>query len=187
MRRFNIAVIGASAGGLSALEAILKVLDKDLSTPIIIVQHLSPDGGDAILKLLKKYSLIELSEPTDKELLENNHIYLAPPDYHLMIEDDHSISVYMGPKENYCRPAIDVLFETAAEVFLDKTLGILLTGANRDGTRGLRVIKDFSGVTVAQDPKEAQIAVMPQSAIDNGAVDHILTLEQIGKMLNRVL
>lgn len=187
VRKFSIVVIGASAGGLSALEVILRKLDKDIKTPIVIVQHLSADSGDSILKLLKKYSAVELTEPNDKELILDNHIYLAPPGYHLMIESDRTFSLYIGPKENYSIPAIDVLFDTAAEVYQDKTLGIILTGANTDGTKGMKVIKDFGGLTIAQDPSEAQVDRMPASAIDSGVVDYVLTLNKIGDILNRVL
>lgn len=187
MGKFDIVVIGTSAGGLSALESILKTLNGGLNAPIAIVQHLSPDSGDSILNLLNSYTSMDVTEPVDKELLLKDRIYLAPPDYHLMIESDRSFCVNMGPKENYCRPSIDALFETAAEVYLNKTLGILLTGANKDGTNGLKTIKKFGGITIAQDPKEAQIATMPQSAIEEGVVDYIFTLDEIGSMLNRVL
>lgn len=187
MGSFDIVVMGCSAGGLSALEAILSRLKNPIETPIVIVQHLSPDSGDSILKLLNKYSDVEVYEPTDKELVEGGKIYLAPPDYHLMIESDRTFCLNMGPKENYSRPSIDVLFETAAEVYQDRCLAILLTGANRDGARGMAVIKDFNGVTIAQDPLEAQVPIMPKSAIKAGVVDYTFTLDKIGDRLNEVL
>ncbi|QEN04929.1 chemotaxis protein CheB [Thiospirochaeta perfilievii] len=184
MAKYDVIVVGASAGGLSALEKILSGLEKDFSIPIIIVQHLSPDSGDSILSLLKKYSVIELSEPCDKEVILNNHVYLAPADYHIMVEKDKTFSLILGPKENYCRPAIDVLFETAAEVFFDKTLGILLTGANTDGTKGCIAIKKFSGTVIVQDPEEATMAVMPLGAINANAADFVLSLKEIVEKLN---
>ena len=187
MTQFDIVVIGASAGGLSALEVILRGLDADINIPIVIVQHLSPDSGDAIVNLLKKYSNIVLSEPEDKEILKCNHIYLAPADYHVMIEKNRTISLNLGPKENFCRPSIDVLFETASEVFFEKTLGVILTGANKDGTKGCIAIKKFSGIVIAQEPTEALISVMPLGPIEAGVVDYVLTLKEISKMLNRVL
>lgn len=184
MRKFDIVVIGASAGGLAALQSILANLDKDISVPIIIVQHLSSDSGVSILNLLKKYSVIELSEPIDKENLLGHHVYLAPADYHLMVQRDRTFSLSLDPKVNYCRPAIDVLFETVAEVYLDKTLGIILTGANKDGTLGCMAINKFSGVVIVQKPEEAKIPVMPQSVIEAGIADYILTLDEIYNMLN---
>lgn len=187
MSDFDVVVIGASAGGLSALEVILRGVDKDISVPIVIVQHLSPDSGDAIVSLLKKYSNIELSEPIDKESVLDNHIYLAPADYHIMIEKNKTFSLNLGPKENFCRPAIDVLFETASEVYFERVLGIVLTGANKDGTRGALAIKNFSGVVIAQQPEEALIPVMPLGVIESGAADYVLTLKEIVTMLNRVL
>lgn len=186
MNPIDIVVIGTSAGGLAALGTILTNLDDSLVFPIVIVQHMSADTGDSILNLLKKYSTFELTQPIDKERVLGNHIYLAPPDYHLMIERDFTFSLTLDPKVNYCRPSIDVLFETAAEAYLDKTLGIVLTGANRDGTEGSLAIKKFSGVVIAQDPKEAKVSVMPTSVINSGAVDHILTLKDICSMLNRI-
>ncbi|MGL1891077.1 MAG: chemotaxis protein CheB [Spirochaetaceae bacterium] len=187
MDDFDIVVIGASAGGLSALESILMNINRYIKVPIVIVQHLSANSGDSLVTLLKKYSVIELSEPIDKEFIMDNHVYLAPADYHVMIEKDRSISLSLDPKVNYCRPAIDVLFETAAEVYYEKTLGILLTGANCDGTNGFKVIKKFKGTTIAQNPEEAQIATMPESAINAGYVDFVLNLKEISIMLNRVL
>ena len=185
MKGFEVIVIGASAGGLSALKKILRGLDSKLSTPIVIVQHISSDVGDSILKLLKKNSGIECSEPIDKEKIEDNHIYLAPPDYHLLIEQGFYFSIYMGPKENYSRPSIDLLFETAAENSPGNVLGILLTGANSDGTKGLGVIKELGGVTIAQDPAEAEIPIMPESSINAGVVDYILSLDEIVDFINK--
>lgn len=187
MSQFDIVVIGASAGGLSALEIILQDLDENIKIPIVIVQHLSPDSGGAIVDLLRKYSKIPLSEPEDKEVLKGNHIYLAPADYHVMIEKNKSMSLIMGPKENFCRPAIDVLFETASEVFFEKTIGVILTGANKDGTKGCIAIKHFSGVVIAQKPTEATISIMPLGPIDAGVADYVLSLKEISVMLNRVL
>lgn len=187
MGKYEIVVIGCSAGGLGALEKILSSLDRKLEIPIAIVQHMSPDSGDSVLKLLDRYSKIDVCEPLDKDLIVGPRIYLAPAGYHLMVESDKSFSINMGPKENYSRPSIDVLFDTAAEVYQEKVLGIILTGANRDGTRGIKAIKEFGGTTIAQDPKEAQIATMPKSAIDSGCVDYILNLNEIGRFINNVL
>lgn len=186
MSPFDIVVIGTSAGGLAALQIILSNINKDFKAPIVIVQHLSPDSRDSILNLLRKYSVIELTEPIDKEKIQENHIYLAPPDYHLMVESDRTFSLSLDPKVNYCRPSIDVLFETAAEVFFDKTLGIILTGANKDGTCGCEAIKKFSGIIIAQDFNEAATPTMPKSVIDAGFADYILTLHEICVKLNKV-
>lgn len=187
MNKFDIIVIGASAGGLAALEKILPTLGSYIPIPIVIVQHISPDSGNAIVNLLQKYSGVELSEPLDKEPILANHIYLAPADYHLMIEKDKTFSLNFGPKENYCRPSIDVLFETASEVYLSRTLGIILTGANTDGTKGCLSIKKYSGTVIAQDPNEATISVMPLGAINANCTDFILNLDDISKMISNEL
>lgn len=187
MRRPEVVVIGASAGGLAALEKILESLSPEIITPILICQHLGPDSGDSVMKLLKKHSVIELLEPNDKELILDSHIYIAPANYHMVVEVDRSISVTIGPKVNYCRPSIDVLFDSASEAFLGKTLGILLTGANSDGSEGFKSIKSAGGVTIAQDPEDAEVETMPMSAIKRGLVDIILPLDKIIELLNRVL
>lgn len=187
MKRPGIVVIGASAGGLSTLEKILENLNPGILTPILICQHMGSDTGDSIMKLLKKHSVVEVSEPIDKEVILDNHIYIAPADYHMVVEGDRSISITIGPKVNYCRPSIDVLFESAAEAYLGRTLGVLLTGANCDGTAGFKKIKDFGGITIAQDPNEAEVDVMPDCAIKKGLVDHILPVNKITEFLNRVL
>lgn len=187
MSQFDILVIGTSAGGLAALDILLHGLNSNINIPIVIVQHLSPDSGSSIVSLLKKYSKMEVTEPLDKEQLLGNHIYIAPADYHVMIEKDKSIGVNLGPKENFCRPAIDVLFETAAEVFFERTLGVILTGANKDGTKGCLKIKSLSGTTIVQDPTEALISVMPLGVIDAGAADYVLPLNEIVKELNKIL
>ena len=187
MSKFDIVVIGTSAGGLGALQQILGNLDRQIKTPIVIVQHLSSDSGDSIFNLLKKYSTIEMFEPVDKQPILENHIYLAPADYHLLIEKDKTFSLNLDPKENFCRPSIDVLFETAAEVYFEKTLGVILTGANIDGTKGCIKIKKFLGQIIAQDPDEAVISVMPLGAINSGTADYVLSLKNIAIYLNRVL
>lgn len=187
MIRPGVVVVGASAGGLAALEKILESLSPNIITPILICQHLGPDSGDSVMKLLKKHSVIELLEPNDKELILENHIYIAPANYHMAVEADKSISITIGPKVNYCRPSIDVLFDSASEAFLGKTLGILLTGANSDGSEGFRSIKSAGGVTIAQDPADAEVNVMPESAIKKGLADYILPLDKIIEFLNKVL
>lgn len=180
----SVVVIGASAGGLSVLEEILKSLNPNILTPILICQHLGPESGDSIMKLLRRHSSIPLSEPEDKELILDNRAYIAPADYHMVVERDRTLSITLGPKVNYCRPSIDVLFETAAEAYLDKVLGIILTGANCDGTEGFRKIKSFGGYTIAQDPKDADVEYMPECAIKEGLVDEILSAKDIIKLLN---
>lgn len=187
MAKYDIVVIGASAGGLDAFRKILSKLDENIKTPIVIVQHMGADSRDSILNLFKKYSTIPIVEPLDKDYILENKIYLAPADYHIIIEHDKSISLNLGPKENFCRPSIDVLFETAAETYFEKTLGIILTGANNDGAKGCRRIKECSGYVIAQDPNESTISIMPQSAIDTGCVDKILTVEEIVVILNSEL
>lgn len=186
MNDIDIVVIGSSSGGISALEKLLKAFDNKLDVTIVIAQHMSPDSGDSIKKLLKKYSTIELKEPIDKEELQSGCIYIAPADYHLLIERAGYFAVNLGPKVNFCRPSVDLLFETAAEAFPERVLGVVLTGANGDGTEGCRHIKKFNGLVVAQNPDEAQINVMPLSVINAGLADYVLSLKEISDMINRL-
>lgn len=186
MPKIDIVVVGSSSGGISALETLLKGIDKNLHAAIVIVQHMSPDSGHTIKNLLKKYSTLDVKEPIDKEELLPGNVYIAPADYHLMVERQGFFTVNLGPKENFCRPSIDILFETAAEAFPEKILGVVLTGANCDGTKGCQHIKKFNGLVVAQNPDEAQMEVMPKCVIDAGVADYILTLDDICDMINKL-
>jgi two-component system chemotaxis response regulator CheB len=176
-------VLGASTGGLHALQTILKALPVNFPGVILIVQHRKFVAEDLFLSLLRSICQLPAAEVIDKMAINPGHIYLAPPDYHLMIEQDRSLSLSIDPPVSYARPSIDVLFETAAETYREQLVGVLLTGANHDGTAGMRKIMQYGGVTIAQDPGTAESSIMPQSAIDAGVVDHVLPLSEIGPFL----
>ena len=182
---FEIVVIGASVGGLSALQLLLPELSPEFPLPVVIVQHRRKETHDGLCEYLRKRSPLPLREPDDKEKIEPNHIYLAPSDYHLLIEE----SIFTLSTESpvaYARPSIDVLFESAADVYHERMIGVVLTGASRDGARGLSRIKSLGGMAIVQDPQSAQSRIMPQAAIDATAVDHILPLEEIAPFLNGI-
>jgi len=176
---FTAVVIGTSAGGLTALNQIFKHIEKSFKLPIIVVQHLSPESDNFLAKNLNSNCVLSVSEASEKEEIEAGHIYIAPANYHLLIEDDHTFSLNIDPKVNYCRPSIDVLFESAANVYKDRLIGIVLTGANSDGARGLKYIKELGGTTLVQDPKTAEVAAMPKSAVNLFPADFVLPLEKI--------
>jgi two-component system chemotaxis response regulator CheB len=180
---FEIVVIGASYGGLSALQMLLADLSPEFPLPLVIVQHRRKDADDGLCEYLRKRSRLPLIEPNDKEKLEPGHVYLAPRDYHLLIEK----SIFALSTESpvaFARPSIDVLFESAAAIYHERVIGVILTGANSDGARGLAKIKAFGGLTVVQDPKSAESPAMPEAAIQMTAVDCILPLPQIAPFLN---
>lgn len=177
--RLAAVTIGASAGGLVALKQIVSQIDKNFKIPIIIVQHLHPESDDFVAKTLDTFCHSSVLEANEKEKISEGKIYLAPANYHLLIEDDFTFSLTIDPKVNYCRPSIDVLFESAARVYNSRLIGILLTGANIDGAAGLKKIKSLGGITIVQDPKTAEVDIMPQSAVNLFQVDYILPLQNI--------
>ncbi|KAB2891375.1 MAG: chemotaxis protein CheB [Desulfobulbaceae bacterium] len=183
-RRFAAAVIGVSAGGLNALSRILPLLHRHLALSVLVVQHLRPDSDSYLVHHLARLSTIRVKEAEDKEAVEPGTVYIAPPDYHLLVESDRSLSLSAEERVNFSRPSIDVTFETAAEAFQDQLIGIVLTGANNDGSRGLARIKYFGGMTVVQSPESAEYDIMPRSAIDAVDVDRIVPLDGIAGLLN---
>ena len=180
-------VIGASAGGMDALAEILAPLPADFPLPVIIVQHLHPHSNEGFLvKFLGRKCLLQVKEADEKEFLRAGWVYLAPANYHLLVEKDRSFSLSIEGRVNYCRPAVDVLFETAAEVFRNKLIGIVLTGGNSDGAAGLRMIKQLGGVTIVQDPETAEVNAMPLAALEAARPEHVLRLEGIPDLLLRL-
>ena len=182
-RQTEAIVIGVSAGGLYALSSLLEDLPAKYPLRVIIVQHRYRDPKDLLEQILQTRCQIKIKQADEKEKIEKNTIYFAPPDYHLLIEEDLTFSLSDDALVSYSRPSIDVLFESAALVYGTMLTGILLTGANSDGTNGLLAILKNGGDTIVQSPAEAQFPYMPQSAIDKGAAKRILTLAGIKKVL----
>lgn len=182
---FEIVVIGASYGGLSALQILLPELAPEFPLPIVVVQHRRKEADDGLCEYLRRRSSLPLIEPNDKEKVEPGRVYLAPRDYHLLIEE----SIFALSTESpvsFARPSIDVLFESAADIYHDRVIGVILTGANRDGARGMAKIKAFGGLTVVQDPQSAESRSMPEAAIMAAPVDRILPLAEIAPYLNEL-
>lgn len=181
----DIIVIGTSAGGLSALKKLVGQLPPDLPATVFIVQHLSPAHSSNLPALLERAGHLKVSHPGDGERIVMSHIYVAPPDHHLIIEDGR-VRLSQGPKENLTRPAIDPLFRSAALVFRARVVGVVLTGELDDGTGGLWSVKYRGGITVVQDPEDAEHSSMPRSAANNVAIDYCLPLSEIGPLLVRL-
>ncbi len=185
-KKYEAIVIGVSAGGLAALTVILPKLSNRLNLPVLIVQHLSPGSDDFLATHFDKICSLGVKEAEDKEPIENNTIYFAPADYHLMVEQDKTVALSTAERVQYSRPAIDVLFETAAEAYLDKLICIILTGANCDGTRGIVRVRQLKGVVIAQSPESAEVDTMPLSAINQAGVDKVLDLKEIAPYINQL-
>jgi two-component system chemotaxis response regulator CheB len=183
-QRFAAAAIGVSAGGLNALSRILPQLDRDIALAILVVQHIRPDSDSYLVHHLARLSTVRVKEAEDKERIEPGTVYFAPPDYHLLVERDATLSLSTEERVNFSRPSIDVTFETAAEAFGDRLIGIVLTGANNDGSRGLGRIKYYGGMAIVQSPDSAEYAIMPRSAIESVEVDRIVPLSEMAGLLN---
>jgi len=181
--KYKAIAIGTSAGGLFALSNILEKLPAGYPVPMMVVQHRSKDKKDLLEEVLQSKCKIRIKQADEKEKIESGSVYIAPPDYHLLIEADETFSLSSDEPVRFSRPSIDVLFETAAMVFKDTLVGIILTGASNDGAAGMVVIEKYGGLTIAQDPAEAQFPFMPDASIKTKAVQHILGLSEIEKFL----
>jgi len=183
---YKAVVIGGSAGGLEALSEILEVLPGSYAIPILVAQHLHPTDSGYLAVHLERLCPLTVTEALDKEPILPGHVYLAPANYHLLVEKDETLSLSVDEKVNWSRPSIDVLFESAARVWARRLVGVILSGANNDGTEGLRLIKRYGGLTMAQDPQSAGHPTMPQAAIDAGCVELVLRPDEIGERLVRL-
>ena len=181
--RYEAIVIGVSSGGMNAMKVMFSLLPKDFNTPIIIVQHISAHSDNLWIKLLNDQNNLSIKEADEKENIEYGKVYIAPPNYHLMIEKDKTFSLTIDERVNFARPSIDVLFESAAEAYKDKLIGVVLTGSNNDGTNGIKRIQECGGLTIIQDPETAESSYMPASAIAVIKPDYILSLEDIIQLL----
>jgi len=168
------------------MKVMFSLLPKEFNTPIIIVQHISAQSENLWIKLLNDKSNLFIKEADEKESIEHGKVYIAPPNYHLLIERNKTFSLTVDERVNYARPSIDVLFESAAEAYKNKLIGVILTGSNNDGTNGMKRIKECGGLTIVQDPTTAESAYMPASAIAVVQMDYILTLENIMKLLIKI-
>lgn len=179
---YEAIVIGASAGGLKALKTIILALPESFCVPLLIVQHMSPSSDSFMAHYFNQLSFLHVKEADSQEPIRPSHVYIAPPNYHMLVEKDKTISLSVESKVSYARPSIDVLFESAARVFKNRLIGVILTGANDDGSKGIKVIKELGGLTMAQAPETAESAVMPQAAIDTNCVDLVLNLDEMNQM-----
>ena len=182
MANRDIIVMGASAGGLPALNGIIKQLPHDLNAAVFIVWHVSPHSRSMLPEILSRAGKLEVKHPADGESIQPGKIYVARPDRHLLLEAGR-VRLTKGPKENRFRPAVDPLFRSAAYAYGARVVGVVLTGALDDGTAGLWAIKDRGGIAVVQDPAEAEQPSMPSSALNNVQVDYCLPISEIPPLM----
>ena len=180
---YELIAIGGSWGGMRAVASLLEALPADFETPVVVALHRPVTGGDEMLeKVLARRTELDVATAMDKEPLAPGHVYVAPADYHVLVERGHLALSTDAPVE-FSRPSIDVLFESAADVYGPQVVGVLLSGTNQDGAAGLERIAVAGGFTVAQDPETAERGEMPAAAVARGAVRRVLPLERIGPFL----
>jgi len=181
--KYDLIVMGGSSGGIEAILGIIEQLPPDFAIPIVIVMHQTRNSKSSLAEVIQSRTRLKVREPEDKEKIQPKHIYVAPPNYHLMMEQGGTFSYSYSELVNYSRPSIDVLFESAADAYGKKLIGVLLTGSNADGANGIKMISERGGLTIVQNPKTAESPVMPQAAISATQVDHILDLINIPNTL----
>ena len=178
----QVVVIGASAGGLAALRVLVSGLPETFPAAICVVLHTSPESPGGLADVLNRSTVLTALQAIDGQRLQSGHIYVAPPDRHLVIEPGR-VRVTKGPREHRFRPAIDPMFRSAAEVFGQNAIGVILTGNLDDGTAGLRTIKELGGLAIVQDPSEALFSSMPRQAMASVDVDHVVPLSHMPRLL----
>ncbi|MDO8607064.1 MAG: chemotaxis protein CheB [Phaeospirillum sp.] len=175
--------IGCSAGGLDVLHVILPLLPADFALPVVVVAHIGPSAENLIVGALRRDCLLPVVEAEERMTVTPGTIHVAPPDYHLLVEADHTFSLSVDSKVNNSRPSIDVFLASAADAWGSGLAAVLLTGANCDGVGGMAAVKAADGFCIVQDPATAYAPIMPQSAIDAGIADRVLTPEGIAALI----
>lgn len=179
----RMVVIGVSTGGVDALRRILGALPPSFPLPVLVVAHIAPESGSGLASLLDELCEITVTEGGDFEPTRPGTVYLAPPNYHMLVERDGILTLSIDPPVCHARPSIDVLFESAAEAFGAGVIGVILTGAGVDGSRGISMIAAKGGVTIVQDPDDAVADLMPRAALEVVTPDHVVPLDRIPPLL----
>ncbi|HIJ63545.1 MAG TPA: chemotaxis protein CheB [Rhodospirillaceae bacterium] len=180
---YRAAVIGCSAGGLEALRRLLRPLPEDMALALVVVSHMAADSNGLLPELLARTCRLPVVEAEEKTPALAGRVHVGPAGYHLLVEADGTFSLSLDDKVNNVRPAIDVLFDSAADTWRAGLVGILLTGANSDGTAGLGRIRRRGGLCLVQDPDTAFADTMPRSAVNAGFADHVLELDRMADFL----
>jgi two-component system chemotaxis response regulator CheB len=182
-RAVDVVAIGASAGGVHAISALLKALPAVFTPAVLIVVHLPPVNDSHLSELFGRLCPCPVKEAEEKEKIVPGTVYIAPPGYHLLVEQDGTFSLSVEEPVNFSRPSIDVLFETAADAYGARLAGVVLSGANEDGARGLQYIAEAGGIAFVQDPEEAEVATMPGEALRRVPSAEVLTLSKLAERI----
>ena len=182
----RLIVIGGSSGSLDALLVILPKLRADFSIPILLILHRGTTADNGMVDLLAINTSLHVKEADEKDKLHPGWMYLAPPDYHVLLETDGSLSLDASEKIHYSRPSIDVSFTSAAQAYQNNCIAVLLSGANADGAAAMNLIALAGGTTIVQDPKTATVSYMPQQAIAQSKIQHVLSPAAIAALLNEI-
>lgn len=181
--RVDAVVIGASAGGVEALLGLLPALPPRMRATVFVVLHLPRDRRSLLVDIFTPRCAVPVREAEDKEPVAAGTVYFAPPDYHLLLDGGPRLALSVDEPVHYSRPSIDVLFESAADAYGPRLLGLVLTGGNQDGAAGLVAVRAAGGLACVQDPADAQVPLMPQCALAAGPVDMVLPLVQLAALL----
>ena len=179
----RVVALGCSAGGVAALSVVLGALPPDFGAPVLMVQHIHSSDGGALAQHLDQLTPLEVVEPCDKARILPGRVYVAPANYHMLVEREGTISLSTEERVNWSRPSIDVLFISAARAWGPDLIAIVLSGANSDGAQGLQAVKEAGGLTLAQDPEEAEYAIMPRATIAAGAADRVMPISEMATFL----
>lgn len=184
--KLDIVAIGSSAGGLRALSSVISAFPADLPAAVLVVQHLDPRYPSHMAEILARRSPMRIVEAADGEKIEQGTVYMAPPDRHMLVEQN-LIHLTKSELVHFVRPSVDLLFESVAAAYRGRVIGVILTGSGTDGALGIRAIKEKGGFTITQDPEDAESTGMPTAAIATGMVDLVLKLEAIGLEIANVV
>ena len=180
---YDIIAVASSAGGLSALLSIFSHLPEDFPAAIVVVQHLDPRHPSLMADILRRRTHLAVKQAQDGDRVEEGHIYIAPPDRHLLVNSDRTLSLTQTELVHFVRPSADLLFESVAASFRERSIGVVLTGAGIDGSFGIQAIKSMHGTVIVQDAQSAEFSGMPEAAIQTGSADFVLPLEEIAPAL----
>ncbi len=184
-RRLRALLVGASSGGVHAIGALLKGLAPAFKPSVVVVQHVAPDHS-SLAQVYARSAHVPVVEATARVRIEPRHVYVAPPGYHLLVEKSERFALSVDEKVRWSRPSIDVLFESAADVWGALAIGVILTGANDDGARGLAALRSRGGKAIVQQPEDAESPAMPRAALAAAGADFVLPLNEIAPCINHL-
>jgi len=184
-RYYDVVALGASAGGLNALSQVLKGLPRTFPSSIVVVQHVSPGHKSWIANLLGRSTQLTVKQAEHGEIMLPATVYIAPPDEHLLVGPG-KVQLAHSQLVHFSRPSIDLLFESVAGTYGSRSIGVILSGSGKDGSAGIRTIKESGGITIAQTPDKAEFRHMPEAAIETGCIDFVVPLEKIGDKLTEL-